>query len=180
MEHTQVTTQATGSPSDFLSATAFGPAVACNIGEYEVPGQPGPECQPYYKYLAVSSVLGTIASGAGALNDLLNYKLKTEFAFTRTSWTGTVFNPCTPEKCEFQVINFCTDATTPPDLDMNDLNIGDMPVNFPPVPGNPPYYWDVYGPCFQFASSPWLCTHAFAVRYATPVPLGICTHNPPN
>jgi hypothetical protein len=65
-------------------------------------------------------------------------------------------------------------------VDMNDLLVGDMPVNFPPVPGKPPYYWDVYGPCFQLSSSsPWLCTHALAVRYITPVPLGVCTHNPP-
>ena len=34
---------------------------------------------------------------------------------------------------------------------MNDLLVGDMPVNFPPVPGKPPYYWDVYGHCFQLS-----------------------------
>ena len=77
-----------------------------------------------------------------------------ELATTLGKWTGEYGN-CTKGSqgltyCDFQVINYCTVATTPPDFNVNGFFIHDL-LFVPPATA-----WYVEGACVRF-SGPWAC-----------------------
>jgi hypothetical protein len=106
------------------------------------------------------------------------YNLQTEGAYTQAKWLGTMTNCHTGNNklttCSFQVENWCTAATTPPDNDLTGWSIGDLLLN-------PPYqFWDVYTGCYRIGSSgPWTCFHSFITLGTTVnrIPAN-CTSNP--
>ena len=100
-----------------------------------------------------------------------------EIAYTQVIYigptTGCHSGASNSTWCEFRVANFCSAATTPPDMSLDYQNINDL------LPSSgPPNGWDVYGICFGVPGvSPKACTYGAALALRGSLSPANCTKN---
>ena len=173
-----VTATTQGNPVDTLTAYATEAGTECDPFT-EDPDQYS-ACQAYYSGNAVCSVMGAVGGQDVAP---VSYTVQEEGAFTEAKWTGTMTN-CRKgldqlTTCSFQVENWCTAETTPPDNDLTGQSIGDLLLS-------PPYqFWSVYTGCYRVLTPanqhpPWTCFYSWITVGTTALglPPANCTHNP--
>lgn len=99
---------------------------------------------------------------------------KVEIAVTKVLYigptTGCHSGASGTEWCEYRVGNFCTPATTPPDLNLDFQNINDL-YSTPPPNG-----WWAAGLCFGTPGL-WVCSYGGAYRLFGAQTEGNCTKN---
>lgn len=113
--------QAQGYPQNLLSAYATETGVFCD--EFFDPSNSS--CFGNTTGNVICSVMGELASSS-----LILATLQGEVAFTEVEWPGSpapacVTSPTGITKCDYDVHNNCTAATTPPDNDFTGRAVGD-------------------------------------------------------
>ncbi|HXC42330.1 MAG TPA: tectonin domain-containing protein [Candidatus Dormibacteraeota bacterium] len=166
-----VTAQQTAPPATYINIQATEEATFCDV--FYIEDGYSQECEAIGNGTALDGVGGRLGSFAPIL-PIPQFELAT----TLGKWTGEYGN-CTKGSqgltyCDFQVINYCTVATPPPDFNVNGFFIHDL-LFVPPATA-----WYMEGACVRF-SGPWACLllpTAVEASFSPNVIPGTCTFNP--
>jgi tectonin-like protein len=169
-----VTTKVSGYPENVLAPAATEMGTFCD--PFTADPQQVAACEAYYEGNSSCSVMGPLNALAASV-----IHFQWEFATTEAVWTPSLGPPTCGGlfgfQCQWPVVNHCTAATTPPDLNLNGQR-----VNAGPPYGNDTYYaWLVEAGCVRLpASGPWYCSYGFASLLSINVPTVPypCTYNP--